>query len=108
MIKMAIGDPIFAQLLFLFKVTIKGKEYSLALIHAFDDPIPVHEHSKKDIDLGLFRLRAKPRRATEFIFIESIIRGALVVDGSEPGKANDKFVVDLIDTDMFLRLQNFH
>jgi len=54
------GQPIFAQLLFVFKCKVAEKEYPLALILPFDQPIPACDHPKKDVDLGLYRVRAKP------------------------------------------------
>jgi hypothetical protein len=47
------GQPIFAQLLFVFKCKVAEKEYPLALILPFDQPIPACDHPKKDVDLGL-------------------------------------------------------
>jgi len=41
--------------------------------------------------------------------VESIVRGALVVTDRDPSRKHDeRLVVDLVDTDMFLRLRNLH
>jgi len=100
--------PLFARLLLVFKCFVAKEEYSLALIHRFNQPIPGHEHPKKDAELGLLRVRATPRKKADIIFVKSIIRGALLVEdyGSEHG--DERFVVDTIDTDMFIRLRGLH
>ncbi|OAX43175.1 hypothetical protein K503DRAFT_709034 [Rhizopogon vinicolor AM-OR11-026] len=57
-----------------------------------------------DKDLGLFRVRARPRAEAQFIPLQSIIRGALPVqDGYF-----DFLVVDTVDSDMFLRVKKMH
>ncbi|KAF9494402.1 hypothetical protein BDN71DRAFT_1393202 [Pleurotus eryngii] len=72
-----LGTDITAQLLMMFTIT------------------------QKDADLQLLCLRAQPRKSTEFIFLPSIIQSALVVpDFSLQG---DFFLVDTVDSDMFLR-----
>jgi hypothetical protein len=100
--------PLFAQLLFLFKCRVVDTEYSLALILPFDQHIPIHERPKKDVDLGLHRVRARPRKSAEFIFTKSIIRGALLVNSFDVGREDESFVIDTIDTDMFLWLRSLY
>ncbi|ETW76940.1 hypothetical protein HETIRDRAFT_328617 [Heterobasidion irregulare TC 32-1] len=81
-----ITSCIFTQLVFLFTWRISDdQELPIALIHPLDAPIgALHQ---KDEALGFFRLHAKPRVSSEFIFVRFIIRGALVVqDFSKPGK----------------------
>jgi hypothetical protein len=102
------GQPIFAQLLFLFKCRVAEKEYPLALILPFDQPIPARDRPKKDIDLGLYRVRARPRKSAEFVFMESIVRGALLVNAFDSEHRDENFVIDTVDTDMFLRLRNLY
>jgi hypothetical protein len=104
-VKTGVGESIFAQLLFLFKCTIANNEYRLALILPFDKPVPTHEQRKKDIDLGLLRVRTQPRKQAEFIFVDSIIRGALLADSFDSEHGEDHLVIDTVDTDMFLRLR---
>ena len=94
------GQPIFAQL-FVFKCKVAKKDYPLALILPFDQPIPACDHPKKDVDLGLYQVQAKPQKLAEYVFIESLIRGAL--GGYFDSEHRDEcFVIDTIDTDMFL------
>ncbi|KAG1888189.1 hypothetical protein F4604DRAFT_1877352 [Suillus subluteus] len=54
-----------------------------------------------DWDLCFTHLRARPAALSEFISIHSIIRGALLVPDYDSD--TDFFVVDYMDTDMFLR-----
>ena len=94
-------QPFFARLIYMFRCKVGGTELSLALIHPYDVGIGVRR--RQDLDLGLWRVRAKPRSSSEFIFVESIIRGAALA--SDPEAVGDYFVMDTIDTDMFLRMK---
>lgn len=92
---------IFGRLIFIFMCLVEGTSHPMALIQPCDAPI--QNRPLKDRLLGLWRVRAQPRHKSEFIFTESIIRGALLLeDRSQPG---DFLVVDSIDTDMFLRMK---
>ena len=84
-----------------------GQEYRVALIQPFNEPIPLRDQPKKDHDLGFLRVRSC--KSSEFIFIESIIRGALVATDSDTSrKYDERLVVDIVDTDMFLHLHSLH
>jgi hypothetical protein len=107
-VQTATGQPIFAQLLLLFKCRFAGKDYPLALIQPFDQPIPARERPKKDKDLDLYRVRARPRKLAEFIFMDSIIRGALLVNSFDSQYGDECFVIDTVDTDMFLQLRSLY
>ncbi|KAG1857471.1 hypothetical protein F4604DRAFT_1589912 [Suillus subluteus] len=96
------NQPFFARLIFMFGCSIGETNLSLALIHPYDVGIGVH--NKHDADLGLWRVRAKPRSSPEFISVRSIIRGAALA--SDPGRQGDYFVIDTIDADMFLRVKS--
>lgn len=92
---------IFGRLIFIFTCLVEGTSHPMALIQPCDAPI--QNRPLKDRLLGLWRVRAQPRHKSEFIFTESIIRGALLLeDRSQPG---DFLVVNSIDTDMFLRMK---
>lgn len=94
----------FARLIFIFTCIVGDTNHSIALIQACD--ITVQNRPLKDRHLGFLRVRAQPRHKSEFVFVDSIIRGALLIeDGSWPG---DFLLVDSIDTDMFLQMQKFH
>ncbi|KAJ6588426.1 hypothetical protein B0H19DRAFT_1099256 [Mycena capillaripes] len=103
LVKTISGD-IFVQLVYLFTVTIDKKKHGFALVQPLDAPRGAL--SKRDKDLNFYRVKAKPRHASEFIPVRSIIRGALLVpDFSRPG---DFLVVDLVDVDMWLRLKQMY
>lgn len=96
----------FAQILLVFKVSVADEEYSLALVQPYNEHIATRSRPKKDHDLGFLRVRSALHASSEFIFLDSIVRGALLVDARDSER--DKIVVDTIDTDMFLRLQSLH
>lgn len=83
----------------IFTITVNQATYDIALVHSLDRPSGVRQ--QKDIDLQLLRLRARPRKSAEFIFLSSILRGVLVVP--DFGLQGDHFLVDTVDGDMFLR-----
>ncbi|KAF8195254.1 hypothetical protein K438DRAFT_1906569 [Mycena galopus ATCC 62051] len=93
-----------ALLIHVFEVLANGKTYPFALVQPLDSP--VGQIPAKDKALKLFRARAKPRQASEFIPVRSIIRGAVLVPDSE--KHRDFIVMDVVDGDMFLRLQDMY
>jgi hypothetical protein len=95
---------IFAQLVFLFQCTLDATTYSFALIHPFDAAIGPRR--RRDVDLGFYRLRETPRKAAEFISVRSIVRGAVTVE--DFAHTGYRLVVDLVDTDMFLRLKKIY
>lgn len=97
---------LFAQLIYVFKYQASGDvERSIALVHPFDGKIPLREVPKKDRDLGFIRVRVTPRKEARFVSVDSIIRGALVVEDHSEDRAMDRLVVDVVDGDMFLRLR---
>ena len=72
----------------------------IALILPFSEVLVLR---RRDKDLNFHRLRAKPRAESIFISIRSISRGAFIVP--EHSKDDDFLVVDVVDTDMFLRIR---
>ncbi|KAG2112434.1 hypothetical protein DEU56DRAFT_874374 [Suillus clintonianus] len=91
-------DSVISHLIFVFMCLVGDASYPMALIHPCDAPI--QNRPLKDRHLGLWQVRAQPWRKSEFVFADSIIREALLLeDCSQPG---DFFVVDSVDTDMFL------
>lgn len=98
-----VKGPIFGVLVYVFTCVVGGTGHPIALIQPYD--IYAGPCKNKDRDCGLFRVRAKPRSKTEFFHAKSIICGAYIVpDFDEKG---DFFVDDLIDADMFLRMQSW-
>ena len=87
----------------MFLCVVDSKVYPLALIHPYDAGIQ-GPRCRKDKDLELLRVRVRPRVQAEFISLHSVIRGALLIQDFDSD--SDYFVVDTVDTDMFLRLRS--
>ncbi|KAG1856505.1 hypothetical protein C8R48DRAFT_749127 [Suillus tomentosus] len=85
-------QPFFARLIFLFRCSIGEIVLSFALIHPYD--VAIGHRRRQDIDLGLYRVRAKPRASPELISVD------------DPATAGDYFIVDTIDTNIFLRMKS--
>jgi hypothetical protein len=96
-----VDRQIFGRLVYVFTFVVDGETYPLALIHPYD--APVGPRRRKDQELGLIRVRARPRTSAEFISVHSIIRGAYLVQDS--ADKTNFFIVDTVDTDMFLRIK---
>ncbi len=101
------GTLRFGRLKEIFVVQVAEKQYPIAFIEAFG--LVAGPRPSVDKTLGLCRLRMNRRRenqhGTMFIHIESVVRGALIVrdHGSIGSVYEDYLVVDIIDSDMFLR-----
>ena len=92
---------IVIRLLSIFKYTVAGHTLDLALVQPMDAPTgPLWI---VDCDLHLRCFRSRPCTSTEFISLQSIIRGALLVP--DFSRHNDFFLVDSIDGDMFICAQ---
>ena len=98
------NKPIFACLVFAFSFQVEGQQHLFAPIHAYDAPTGMLR--RKDKVLGLIRVRARPRKDAEFIPVQSIIQGAFTVPTFE--NVDEYHVVDIVDVDMFLRLQEMY
>ena len=97
---------IFGRLSSIFKYQAANVTGNATLVFIQPYDAPVGARTRKDKHLNLFRVRARPRMSSEFFSVESIVRGAaLVEDHTQPG---DYLVIDTIDTDMFLRIQKMH
>ncbi|KAJ7038856.1 hypothetical protein C8F04DRAFT_950739 [Mycena alexandri] len=95
---------IFVKLIYVFQVALDGKNYPFALVQPLDAPLG--RILAKDKVLKLFRVRAKPRQAAEFISVHSIVRGAVLVPDSE--RDGDYFIMDVVEGDMFLRMKDMY
>ncbi len=98
------GKFVFAQLLMLFSIVVKGKTYPIAYVQLLDEEIA--ECEQVDKDLCLYRVRARPRSKSTFIPVGSIVCGALLYDvpNDDYSEADEFFIVDTVDQDMFLRV----
>ncbi|KAF8268768.1 hypothetical protein EI94DRAFT_1576741, partial [Lactarius quietus] len=92
----------FARLLLIFSVSVAHSTYTVCLIQPLDTPIG--SQRPKDLELGLHRVRT--RRATEFIFSRSIIRGVPLIKDFD--KEGDFYIMDVADHtgDLFLRCKD--
>ncbi|KAG1799640.1 hypothetical protein EV424DRAFT_1332400 [Suillus variegatus] len=96
------NTPFFARLVYMFSCLVGGTEFPLALIHPYDVGI-ANSRRRRDNDMGLWRVRAKPRSSSEIISVRSIVRGAALA--RNPETDGDYFVIHTVDTDMFLRVK---
>ena len=91
----------FARILRLFQVSTGVESHPLVYVESYCQPSG--QVRRKDKDLGLYRVRKKAN-PYEIISVQSIVRGALLVQDSE--NPDDYFVVDTVDADIFLRMQS--
>jgi hypothetical protein len=95
------GSVMFAQLIFMFTTSNDNRTDPWVLIHPYDTEVGWPTHLEQDFQL--FRIHAKARGSSRFISAKSIIRGVVVVPTYL--KDNDYFVFDLLDDDLFMRVQ---
>ncbi len=76
------------------------------------DNKPGQVHYREDNDLGFYRVREQKRSASHLYSIYSVIWGTLIVEDfgftplSEDGELIQEYlVVNIVDSDMFLRMQ---
>jgi hypothetical protein len=75
----------------------------IALVQPFTEITTLR---KKDKDLCLHRLQVMPREKAIFVPARSIIHGAYIIP--EGLKEKTSLVVDVVDTDMFLRINEMY
>lgn len=97
-------QPIFARLVYLFSCTVEKKSHPFALVQPLD--APAGRGGRKDKLLRFHRVRAKPRKNSEFISVHSIIRGVVLVPDFD--KSDEFIVFDVLDTDMSRRLKTLY
>lgn len=96
---------IFGQLCSLFTCSWGGSTYCTVLVHTYD-ALTGTINQRRDQELRFLKLREKARKAAEFMFADSIVRGALIAeDYATPG---DHLVVDPVDPDMWVRLKGLN
>lgn len=90
----------FAKLVCLFTCTMGTHMHSLALVQSLD--YRPHSGSVKDIDrkLSIYRWNLRPQNRCEIIPVHGIVCGALLIPDTR--YSGDHFVVNTVDTDMFL------
>ena len=72
----------------------------MALVQPFDRA----DRRVIDRDFGLYPLRIRDRSQCRIIPLRSVKRGAALYKDSDPKRQKYYFVVDVIDSDMYLRL----
>ena len=80
------------------------KVQSITLIHLYDAKIPWWEIPQKDCDLGFIWVCTIQHQEAQSVFVNYIIRGALLVKDDLENWEMDYLVVDVVDGDMFLHL----
>lgn len=98
---------IFAQLALVFTIKINDKDYPIALVRAFERPISSsvpRQIRKKDKDLHFLRLQQLKESQMEFVWAQSIVRGAVMVPAND--LENHSIVFDVLDADMYLRVRD--
>ena len=99
--KQANGHIAFGQIQFMFTVSLSD-QWTEPIVLILPMKISNGPRSRKDVELGLYRLRACAREEVCFISAYSIVRGALLARDSS--SQTDFLVIDLVDTDMFIRV----
>lgn len=105
LIKVDEAQHIFAQLVYIFGIQVDEKPYYLALVTPFD-AVPSLFNRKRDGDLRLTRVRARPRSEAVIISTESIVRGGLLVEDFGSPIDGEHLVIDFIDGDMWWRMKH--
>ncbi|KAK0504193.1 hypothetical protein EDD18DRAFT_1345071 [Armillaria luteobubalina] len=105
-----VGGPLFAQLVMVFECTIHEKTFPLMLVRPFDQPTEGYS-AQKDQDLGFYRVRTDMKKSEpRLVSIYSVLRGALLIEdhdfSSQDKDVKEYLVVDVVDADMFLRMQS--
>jgi hypothetical protein len=99
MVKMSHSTTIFCKLVQVFMYFSHGKTLALALVRLMSALCTVR---RRDWELGLCRVHAKPSHDSLVILVQSFVQGALLA--ADNTHLREFTVVDTIDTDMFLRL----
>ncbi|PBK68548.1 hypothetical protein ARMSODRAFT_887703, partial [Armillaria solidipes] len=105
-----VDGPLFVRLVMVFECTVREKTFPLMLVRPFDQPTEGHS-AQKDQDLGFYRVRTHMKKSEpRLVSIYSVLRGALLIEDSdfnpEDEDVKEYLVVDVVDADMFLRMQS--
>lgn len=86
----------------MFTTTTQDRIEPWALIQPYD--ATVGRPTTREKDLQLFRIRAKARTSSCFISAKLIIRGVVIIPTFL--KDNNYYVFDVLDDDLFMRVQD--
>ncbi|THU90821.1 hypothetical protein K435DRAFT_675329, partial [Dendrothele bispora CBS 962.96] len=102
------GNFSYAQLLYMFDCSVDEKHYPVACIQHYK---VVLNRSAVDRRLGLVRIRKDfSKDAPKFIPIDSVVRGivAPVAGSASEISVTERFIFDVVDGDMFLRIKKLY
>lgn len=91
------AQPLFACLVLVFTYRFNNEDLPFALVRPYDILPP----TQKDRDLELIRLRLVAEERTRFVPVRAFIHGVLLAP--EFNHANTYHLVDVVDSDIFLR-----
>ena len=103
------GGHQFGKLRMVFISQVAKVSYPVALVEVLDIAHNSSARPALDHDLGLCRLRSRRKNdePSRLIPAEWIIRGALIVKDHGCEMGDEYFVVDVVDSDMFLRCKEY-
>jgi hypothetical protein len=92
------------QLVFVFTCRVSGQDYRLALVRPLEKARGVNANVKKvDKELSIYRWRIRARTRCEVIPLDSIVRGAVLLEDIK--YSGNYFIKDTLDEDMFIRVK---
>ena len=98
-------EVFFAQILYIFGITLNNTETHVALVLPFDE-IPDRQHRELDEALHFTRVQARHRSKATFIHVESIVRGAVLVKDYEAEHNDEYIIMDVLDADLWWRMKS--
>lgn len=105
MIQASNTEVMFAQILYIFGVTVNNTEMHVALVLPFDET-PDRQHHERDEALHFTRVQARHRSKATFIHVQSIVRGAILVKDFEAEHGDEYIVMDVLDADLWWRMKS--
>ena len=94
---------VFVHLVCLFTYQVGSSIHPLALVQALEKHPRQGAIRGNDKKLSIYRWKMHARSRCEIIPVDSLVRGAVLV--SDKNYADDYFVIDTLDADMFLRVK---
>lgn len=89
---------IFAQILYIFGITLNNTEAHVALVLPFDET-PDRQHHERDEALCFTHVQARHRSKATLIHVESIVWGAVLVKDFEAEHDDEYIIMDVLDAD---------
>ena len=94
---------VFVRLVLVFMCRVDEREYYFALVQSLEKKI---RQNMRPVDrsLSISRWHIRPRNRCEVIPLDCIVRGAVLV--ADTKYVGDYFVIDMLDKDMYLRVNS--